>query len=184
LEKAHTWELQALLRARPVAGDMKLGREFLKMASAVLRERGPRVNKQDIIEMREKIVRELSREAEGIDIKLGPGGIEEIEFYIQYLQLHSVEMHPDILLQNTASAIKRLRRRNILTNEAKDVLLNSYAYFRKLEIFMRLNDIITVAAGSDITKIAGLFMEHGTTEEFLSYLSERRERVLAVVKKG
>ncbi|MEW6714420.1 MAG: bifunctional [glutamate--ammonia ligase]-adenylyl-L-tyrosine phosphorylase/[glutamate--ammonia-ligase] adenylyltransferase [Nitrospirota bacterium] len=184
LKKAHAWELQALLRARPVAGDMKLGREFLKMASAVLIERGPSVSKKDVVEMREKITRELSREAEGIDIKLGPGGIEEIEFYIQHLQLHNAKKHPDILLQNTASAIKRLGKRKILTGETEEALLNSYAYFRKLETFMRMNDINTVAEGSDVTKIAGLFMEHGSTEEFLSYLRAARERVLAVVKSG
>jgi len=183
--KARAWELQALLRARPVAGDMKLGREFLKMASGILMERGPSISKEDVVEMREKIMLELSRESEGIDIKLGPGGIEEIEFHIQYLQLHHAKMYPDLLLQNTPSAIKRLGRRNILTSEGKDVLLNAYAYFRKLETFLRVNDINTVAEGSDeITKIAGLFMEHGSTEEFLSYLRATRDSVLAVVRMG
>lgn len=184
LKKARAWELQALLRARPVAGDMKLGKEFLKMASSVLIQRGPKSSKKDIIEMREKIMRELSREAEGVDIKLGPGGIEEIEFYIQYLQLHNAKKYPDILLQNTASAIKRLGKRKILTTETKNVLLNAYAYFRKLETFMRVNDINTIAEGSDVTEIAGLFMEHGSTEEFLSYLRATRESVLAVIKSG
>ncbi len=184
LKKAHAWELQALLRARPVAGDMTLGREFLRMASAVLVERGPKVSRKDIAGMREKIMRELSRESEGIDIKLGPGGIEEIEFHIQYLQLHNAKMYPDLLLQNTPAAIKRLGKRNILTAEAKEVLLNSYAYFRKLEAFMRVNDINTVAEGSDAAEIAGRFMEHGSTEEFLSYLRAARERVLTVVKSG
>ncbi|MBS1112134.1 MAG: GlnD PII-uridylyltransferase, partial [Nitrospirae bacterium] len=103
-------------------------------------------------------------------------------FYIQYLQLHNAKIYPDILLQNTASAIKRLGRRNILTIESKEVLLNAYSYFRKLETFLRVNDINTIAEGSDVTKIAGLFMEHGSTEEFLSYLRATRERVLAEVK--
>jgi glutamate-ammonia-ligase adenylyltransferase len=182
MKKAHTWELQALLRARPVAGDMKLGREFLKMASDVLMERGHSVSKKDVAGMREKIMRELSREAEGIDIKLGPGGIEEIEFYIQYLQLHNAKKHPDVLLQNTASAIKRLGKKNILTKDAEEKLLNAYAYFRKLEVFLRVNDISIITEGSEAAKTASLFMEHGSTEEFLSYLRGARERVLGVVK--
>jgi glutamate-ammonia-ligase adenylyltransferase len=81
------WEFQALLKARPVAGDKQTALLFMGMASETLAARGPEVKASDIIQMRERIQRELSKETEGYDVKLGPGGIEEIEFVVQYMQL-------------------------------------------------------------------------------------------------
>ncbi|NOY40161.1 MAG: bifunctional [glutamate--ammonia ligase]-adenylyl-L-tyrosine phosphorylase/[glutamate--ammonia-ligase] adenylyltransferase, partial [Nitrospirae bacterium] len=111
LRSAHPWELQALLRARPVAGDMRAGRAFMEMGREVLMQRGKEVKREDIHAMRQRIVRELSQEAAGMDIKLGPGGIEEIEFHVQFLQLQHVSENPEILVQNTPVAINRLAKK-------------------------------------------------------------------------
>jgi len=78
-KSAAFWELQALLKARPVAGNIKTGLSFINMARDALISGGGGVSAADIRQMRERILKELSKEPEGYDIKLGPGGIGEIE---------------------------------------------------------------------------------------------------------
>jgi len=73
--------------ARPVAGDLRTRRLFLSMAQDTLLARGRDVRASDIVHMRQRILQELSRERDGYDIKLGPGGLEELEFTVQFLQL-------------------------------------------------------------------------------------------------
>ena len=90
--------------------------------------------------MRERIIKELSHESEGLDIKLGPGGIEEIEFYTQFLQLDNALKSPDLLVQNTLTAVSRLAKKKLLKPSGRDIFNSAYKYFRKLETFLRLNE--------------------------------------------
>ncbi|NOZ24962.1 MAG: bifunctional [glutamate--ammonia ligase]-adenylyl-L-tyrosine phosphorylase/[glutamate--ammonia-ligase] adenylyltransferase [Nitrospirae bacterium] len=180
LKNARPWELQALLRARPVAGDRGAGRAFLEMAAEVIRQRGREVKREEIRAVRERIVRELSQEAAGMDIKLGPGGIEEIEFHVQFLQLQHVRQHPELLVQCTSAAIRRLAGKGLIGSTERDTLLDAYAYYRRLETFLRLNEEHVVVKGSEITDLAGRFMRHRSTEEFLGHLEGLRSSVLDI----
>jgi glutamate-ammonia-ligase adenylyltransferase len=107
-KNAAFWEFQALLKARPVAGDRKTGQCFMDMAKDILIVHGSGVSASDVRGMRERIQRELSKETTGYDIKLGYGGLEELEFTVQYLQLKNCAKHPSLLVQNTFDAIRRL----------------------------------------------------------------------------
>ena len=181
LNSAQKWEIQALLKARPAGGNDSLARSFLDMTKDVIMQRGHTVTKDDIHSMRLRIIRELSRESDGIDIKLGPGGVEEIEFYLQYLQLaHAVE-NPDILVQNTITAMDRLRKKSILSESNNVQLHSAFDYLRRLQTFLRLNEGEVIKAGSDVTNMAAQFMHHRNEEEFLSRLNDIRETVLAIV---
>jgi glutamate-ammonia-ligase adenylyltransferase len=133
--------------------------------------------------MRERIVKELAQEAEGIDIKLGPGGVEEIEFYVQYLQLHYSGEYPDLLVQDTLSAVSRLAEKSLLEAREQDTLYTTYTYFRKLQTFLKLNEADVLAEGSDITGHAATFMEHEPPEGFTDHLKMLRDNVLKVVYK-
>ncbi len=177
---AQNWEIQALLKARPVGGDLRLAHSFINMAKGVILQRGSDVDIEDIKTMRNRIMRELSHESEGMDIKLGPGGIEEIEFYVQFLQLCHAKKSPEILVQNTTAAINRLAKKGILNPAERKILHNSYKYYRKLEALLRQNEEQVVAEQSEITDLLVNFMGHKTREEFLSYLGSLRENVLAV----
>ncbi len=177
LRSAHPWELQALLKARPVAGDMRAGRAFMEMGREVLMQRGKEVKREDIHAMRQRIVSELSQEAVGMDIKLGPGGIEEIEFYVQFLQLQHVRESPEILVQNTPAAINRLAKKGVLNAGERETLLNAYEYYRRLETFLRLNEEHVIAKDSGIAELVGIFMGHRSREEFLTRLGELRSSV-------
>jgi glutamate-ammonia-ligase adenylyltransferase len=181
LKKAQNWEIQALLKARPAGGDEKLARVFIAMAKDVILQKGSGVERAYVTAMREKIVKELSQESRGIDIKLGPGGIEEVEFFIQYLQLNHAKRHPEILVQSTLLAIDRLARIDVISASDRDALKNAYEYFRKLETFLRLNEEQLLTAGSDSADLSTQFMGHGTEDEFLEHVRTLRENVLAVI---
>jgi glutamate-ammonia-ligase adenylyltransferase len=174
---AHSWEIQALLKARPIAGDPYTAQYFMEMREDILRRRGREVSATDIKGMRERIQRELSREKEGYDIKLGPGGLEELEFAVQYLQLANADGHSDLLVQGTSDAIKRLASTDLIAGEEADFLLDSYLFYRKLESFMRLK-------GEPILKKSGIstgdvaeFMGFGDGNELFAHVEERRTQV-------
>ena len=180
LKNARNWEIQALLKARPVAGNAELGRDFIRMTKDVILQRGRDVKKDDIAAVRDRIIRELSHEPEGPDIKLGPGGIEEIEFHVQFLQLHHARAHPGILVRNTLGAVRRLAEEKLLDRSAEGILYNAYEYLRKLETFLRLNEEQVIAAQSDVAALSGRFMGHRDRKEFLGRLEALRRDVLSV----
>jgi [glutamine synthetase] adenylyltransferase / [glutamine synthetase]-adenylyl-L-tyrosine phosphorylase len=99
LSEAWTWEHQALLRARAVAGDAKLRAAFeavrrRALSCAVRRD----TLRSDVLEMRLRMRKELSRSgAKEFDIKQDAGGIGDIEFLVQYWVLANAEAHPELL---------------------------------------------------------------------------------------
>jgi len=98
-ENAWTWEHQALLRARPVAGSAVVAREFERIRADTLIRR---VNREtlgdDVRAMREKMRAQLDRSGEErFDLKQGRGGIGDIEFLVQYLVLANAAGHPAVI---------------------------------------------------------------------------------------
>ena len=98
-EDAWTWEHQALLRARAVAGDANLRGAFEAVRRRVL---GAAVHRDTlrtgVMEMRERMRRELSKAGAGqFDIKQDAGGIADIEFLVQYWVLAAADAHPELL---------------------------------------------------------------------------------------
>ncbi len=182
LNSAQKWEIQALLKARPVAGNEDLGNSFIHMAREAIVKRSIDITRKDISDMRLRIMRELTNESEGLDIKLGPGGIEELEFYVQYLQLHYSRQTPDVLHHNTVIAIEKLTQLNAFSEQEKAMLYDAYRYYRKLETFLRLNEEQVISRSSGVTKLSERFMGHRSTDEFISHLSRLRDSVLSIVK--
>jgi glutamate-ammonia-ligase adenylyltransferase len=96
LNEAWTWEHQALVRARPVAGDAGLGERFEAVRRDVLcRPRDEAALRRDIADMRERIHREKPLAADTFDLKLGRGGRVDVEFLAQYLVLAHAHAHPE-----------------------------------------------------------------------------------------
>jgi glutamate-ammonia-ligase adenylyltransferase len=98
-ENAWTWEHQALLRSRPVAGSAVIGREFERVRSETLRHRVRRDRlREDVQSMRQKMRRQLDKsDRERFDLKQGEGGIADIEFLVQYLVLENADRHPAVI---------------------------------------------------------------------------------------
>jgi len=98
-EHAWTWEHQALLRSRPVAGSAIIAREFERIRSETLRNRVHREKLlEDVKSMRAKMRKQLDKStAQQFDLKQGAGGIGDIEFLVQYLVLKHASDHPAVI---------------------------------------------------------------------------------------
>jgi glutamate-ammonia-ligase adenylyltransferase len=99
-DQAWTWEHQALIRARPVAGDRRLFDRFHCIRAAVLAApRDPETLRTEVSQMREKMRAERLKPVQGqFDLKQSPGGIVDIEFLVQYLVLGHAHRFPDIVV--------------------------------------------------------------------------------------
>jgi glutamate-ammonia-ligase adenylyltransferase len=99
LKDAWTWEHQALVRARYVAGDPQVGERFDAIRRQVLSQsRDPDRLRRDIVDMRERMRRELmAKDPAVFDLKQGPGGITDIEFMVQYGVLSHAAAQPELL---------------------------------------------------------------------------------------
>jgi glutamate-ammonia-ligase adenylyltransferase len=107
---AQTWEFQALLRARFVAGDEALGRRFCAAARDVAYpEYLPREREAEIVRMRERIERErVPPEARAFHFKLGPGSLADVQFAVELSLLRHGGAHPEIRTHRTLEAIEAL----------------------------------------------------------------------------
>ena len=177
-KNAAFWEFQALLKARPVAGDKKTGQCFMDMAKDILIAHGSSVSASDMRGMRERIQRELSKETTGYDIKLGYGGLEELEFTVQYLQLKNCAKYPSLLVQNTFDAIKRLRFAGIINQSHAESMKGAYIFYRTLESYLRLRERdILKKDDEDILTAAAEFLGFKGKDEFMQCLEGTRKGV-------
>lgn len=107
---AHTWEFQALLKARPIAGDPEVGRAYL---DAVWPMVWTAVEREGFVEsaqaMRRRVEEHVPREHADRQIKLGPGGLRDVEFTIQLLQLVHGRADASLRLRGTLEALRALR---------------------------------------------------------------------------
>jgi glutamate-ammonia-ligase adenylyltransferase len=97
-EHAWTWEHQALVRARVVAGDQALAEGFAGVREALLRRtRDAASLRIEVVEMRQKMRDHLApKDLSEVDLKHSPGGLVDIEFLVQYLALAHAHAHPEI----------------------------------------------------------------------------------------
>lgn len=130
-----TWERQAFVKARPIAGDLDLGEEFLRLMEPWIYRRY--LSSADIMGIRalkRRIEQRcLSEGGDQRDVKQGRGGIRDIEFVIQFLQLLNGGDLPEIRTGNTLQAIARLEQVGCFTSEERTSLEQNYAMLRKLE---------------------------------------------------
>ncbi len=133
--QACTWERQAFLRARPVAGDPGLGQvamRFIHESLVLGGAAGPPSREtalRDIREMRSK----LEAHAKPGDLKRGKGGIVDVEFIVQALQLCHGKDQPETLTPNTAAGLQKLMDTGLLDPSAGSALLTSYQFLRWIE---------------------------------------------------
>ncbi len=106
-ERAWTWELQALVRARPIAGDVALGRRFAQRRQALLeRPRDVAGVYGEVVAMRERWRAERDRsDAVLFDLKQGRGGLVDIEFVLQALVLAHADRHPALCRDGNSVAL-------------------------------------------------------------------------------
>lgn len=179
LSHAQPWELQALLKARPLSSNAKTNRNFMEMRKNVLIKRAAEISKREIRNMCERMQRELSKESLNgrvFDIKYGAGGLAELEFFIQYLQLENCKKDPDILIQNTFNAIKKLGDCSFLEIHHAEHLRETYLFYRTIETLLKLrNESILREKSNTLDGIA--FFLNTEEETFLSSLEDKRRYI-------
>jgi glutamate-ammonia-ligase adenylyltransferase len=138
---AWTWEHQALVRARPVAGSPGLARDFAKVREEVLcLPREPAKLKAEVREMREKMAAaQAPHEAGQTDVKHDPGGIVDIEFMVQYWVLRWAHEHPG-LTRHTENIhiLEALRAEGLLEAERAELLTQAYRRYLSVEHRLKL----------------------------------------------
>jgi len=137
-----TWERAAYLKARPIAGDRALGESFLAaMEPFVYRRFLDYGTVEDITAMKGKIEASLaSGRARGVDVKLGWGGIREVEFVIQSLQLVHAGKDARIRERNSLAALARLAEHRYLEPDDAAALAGAYRFLRDVEHKIQLVD--------------------------------------------
>ncbi len=130
-----TWERSALLRARPVAGSRELGAELLRILDPILyRKTLDMATVEDMRQMKQRMDSKSRGRTDGSwDVKLGRGGIREIEFVIQSLQLLHAGLIPALRETRTLVALQRLLENSCLGREEVEDLSSAYRFFRTLE---------------------------------------------------
>jgi glutamate-ammonia-ligase adenylyltransferase len=131
---AKTWEFQALLKARPVAGDRELGASYVEMVAPLVWSAVERDGfVADTQAMRRRVVEHIpAREAER-QLKLGSGGLRDVEFAVQLLQLVHGRVDEAIRPSTTLSALAQLTRGGYVGREDGEALHEAYAFLRTLE---------------------------------------------------
>ena len=131
--EAWTWEHQALVRARFVAGAMSIAEKFGKIRRIILTTpRDPLSLRKDVNTMREKMRTSLAKNEPGMfDLKQGPGGIADIEFIVQYGVLCCAKDHPELIrLTDNIGLLELLSDTGFMSAEESDVLKEAYCRYR------------------------------------------------------
>ena len=132
--QAWTWEHQAIIRARPIAGDTPIRDQFNNIRQKIIiRRRDTEILRQEIREMRERMAKQhLTASARENDIKQGRGGIVDIEFLVQFLTLNHAWNHPALARwTDNIRLIETLEKELILTADQAEQLKTSYITLRK-----------------------------------------------------
>jgi len=126
------WERQVLLRARACAGDLKVATRAAALAKTAAYEKGP-PNSTEVHRLRLRMQQELARERAGhFDLKTGYGGLLDVEFAVQWLQMvHGTDAR--VHTTNTEDALVKLFESGYLPSEHFHVLRDAYGFLRQLE---------------------------------------------------
>ena len=137
---AKTWEFQALIKARPVAGDVTLGAEFLERASRFVYPPsldpgvvGEIQRMKGRVEAKPEVLRHGERQ-----VKLGPGGLRDIEFAVQLLQLVHGRADPALRMTGTVAALSALGRGGYVADEDAAAFTDAYRTLREVEHRLQL----------------------------------------------
>ncbi len=131
---ASTWEFQALLKARAVAGDLELGRQYVEMVQPMVWSAVERDGfVEDTQAMRRRVIEHIPTHHAERQLKLGSGGLRDVEFAVQLLQLVHGRTDPEIRQPTTLSALAELTRHGYVGREDGEALRDAYGFLRTLE---------------------------------------------------
>lgn len=142
--RASFWERQSLIKARVIVGDEALATEVTRQLRAFVFEAPlPKNWNKDILAMRQTMVREHERKDKNVDLKSGEGGLADLEFLVQSLQLRNAREHPGLVQANTFDAAEEIGRARLLKKSDLTKVEENLDSFRRLEAHIRMNSETT-----------------------------------------
>ncbi|WP_432068731.1 bifunctional [glutamine synthetase] adenylyltransferase/[glutamine synthetase]-adenylyl-L-tyrosine phosphorylase [Streptomyces sp. C10-9-1] len=137
---AKTWEFQALLKARPVAGDLSLGEDYIEAVGPLVWQAAERENfVADVQSMRRRVVDNIPVAEIDRELKLGPGGLRDVEFAVQLLQLVHGRSDATLRSGTTLDALRALAAGGYVGRVDAAQLDEAYRFLRALEHRIQLH---------------------------------------------
>jgi glutamate-ammonia-ligase adenylyltransferase len=138
-QHARHWEKQALLKARCIAGDKKVGDAFWRRVQPLLFDGVAEEIRAAVHAMKSRTESQLrSQGREWGEVKLGEGAIRDVEFVAQFLQLAHGAAHPEVRSRSTLDALSRLVAAGLLPVEDQRVLADGYVFLRTVEHHLQM----------------------------------------------
>lgn len=184
---AQLWEKQALLKARPIAGALSLGFEFLKQAESVIFEATEEDARNNVRSMKGKIEAELTKKGRlFVDVKSGRGSIRDIEFLTQFLQLKYGRHQKAVRSANTLDGLIRLADFECILPGEYRRLTAAYVLFRTIEHSLQLmhyeQEHSLPTDERELAFLAGR-LDFPSASAFLKSFQQHREDVRAIYER-
>lgn len=183
-----TWERLALIKARGVCGSRELAYEFLRQHQPFIYPRSPT---PDLLDEIAALKRRIERDIVGYenierDVKLGAGGIREIEFVVQALQLLHGARHAFLQETNTLKALPVLAQLELIPDGEAHILGAAYRFLRRVEHRLQIEaeqQTHTIPESGEALDRLARSLGFPTTANFTAALREHRQKVRAVFRR-
>jgi len=137
---AKSWEFQALLKARPLAGDRELGERYVAGIAPMVWAVSTREGFVDNVQrMRERVTAHIPADEVDVQLKLGPGGLRDVEFTVQLLQLVHGHADPEVRVRSTLDALRALADHGYIGRVEAAEFASDYRFLRTLEHRLQLS---------------------------------------------
>src|SRR6478736_1832256 len=184
---AHTWEFQALLKARPAAGDPDLGQQFLDITGpGVWSAAGRESFVDDVQAMRRRVEDNIPERQRDRELKLGAGGLRDVEFAVQLLQLVHGRTDPDLRLPGTLMGLRSLIRGGYVGRSDGAEMAAAYTFLRRAEHRLQLQRLrrthLLPDDGADMEWLARTdgYLATGTSSAADVFVAERMRHATTV----
>src|SRR5438046_7616625 len=183
-----TWERLALIKARGIGGSRELAYEFLRQHQPFIY---PKSASPDLLDEIASIKRRIERDIVGADklerdVKLGRGGIRDIEFIVQTLQLMHGARHPFLQEANMLKALRALRELDLLPTNEVLTLDNTYRFLRRVEHRLQIEaeqQTHVVPRDAEALRPLALSLRFSSSEDFTAALPERTPAARPVLQR-
>ena len=176
---AATWEFQALLKARAMTGDIALGEKYVEALAPKVWTASQREDfVPDVQAMRRRVIENVPDEIRSRELKLGPGGLRDVEFAVQLLQMVHGRTNEKLRVRSTVAALVALMEDGYVGRDDGQVLIKSYEFMRLLEHrlqLQRLKRTHTLPPKTDLELLTWLSRTAGYLPEGMKSCSEQLE---------
>ncbi|NDE89038.1 MAG: bifunctional glutamine-synthetase adenylyltransferase/deadenyltransferase, partial [Micrococcales bacterium] len=179
---AENWEFQALLKANPIAGDLELGGQYKAAVEPLVWASSKRDNfVESVQQMRKRVSENIPAEESDRQIKLGPGGLRDVEFTVQLLQLVHGRSDNSVRAPDTLTAIEQLVQGGYIGRQDGQEFANHYGFLRVLEHRIQLINLrrthLMPAESSALRSVARSLVSNWSEKDLLEKWQEVKLQV-------